>query len=406
MKEDIKDRNSFAVLFYARNDKVNKKGDIPIYLRITIDKVKAEYATGERVASNIWNGGKIKGNTGSAKRIKETMEELKARVMDIRRNYNNEELLTARYIVDTLNGKIRTKAHSKSLLEVFKLHNDMVYNLVGIDYAKATYTRYETTMKHVKEYIKYKYKTRDLSLTTLDYDFIHGFEIYMKTIRSCNHNSTMKYIKNLKVIIHHALKNEWIEKDPFIKFECKIEKVEKGYLTEEEISLIVNKKIIIERLSIVKDAFIFAIYTGLAYVDVSKLTKENLRTGVNGQLWIYIHRTKTNVKSTIPLHPIASTIIEKYKDHPFTELKDVLLPIPSNQKTNAYLKEISSLCGIDKNLTFHLARHTFATTITLQQGVSLESVANMLGHSSIRTTQDYSKVTEIKIANETKDIFK
>lgn len=175
MEKNFTERNSFAILFYARNDKINKNGEVPIYLRITIDKVKAEYSTGERIAPNIWNEGRIKGNSGSAKRVKETIEILRARVMEIRRTYDSaNESLTARYIVDMLNGKITTKAQSKSVMEVFKLHNGMVYNLIGIDYALATYTRYETTLKHIKEYMQKKYQVFDLLLTELDYDFIRG----------------------------------------------------------------------------------------------------------------------------------------------------------------------------------------------------------------------------------------
>lgn len=404
MKNESLERNTFAILFYIRKDKVNKNGEVPVYMRITIDKTKAEYATGERIPPSIWNEGRVKGNSGPAKRIKELMNVLRSRVMDIRATYpTNEEPITPRYIVDTLNGKLVVK--SKSLLEVFKLHNGMVYNLIGIDYAKATYSRYQTTMNHIAEYIKTKYKKSDVSLTDLNYDFIRGLEIYFKKDRECNHNTTMKYIKNLKVITHYALKNEWMAVDPFINFECKIEKVERPFLSEEELQLLINKEFPIDRLDLVRDMFLFACYTGLAYVDVSKLTKDNLRQGIDGNLWIYIHRTKTNVKSTIPLSSIPLGILKKYKHHPLVKDQESLLPILSNQKMNAYLKEVADLCGITKHLTFHVARHTFATTVTLEKGVSLESVANMLGHSSTRTTEDYSKVTEIKIAKETKDIF-
>lgn len=400
----ILERNSFALSFLIRKDKINKEGNVPLYMRITIDKAKAEYATGERLSLSIWNEGKIKGNSGTAKRIKDTMDTLRGRVMDIKNNYRDSETpLTARLIVDILNGKLVVK--SKSLLEVFKLHNGMVYNLIGIDYAKATYSRYQTTMNHVAEYIKTKYKKNDISLPDLNYDFIRGLEIYFKKDRACNHNTTMKYIKNLKVITHYALKNEWMAVDPFINFECKIEKVERPFLSEEELQLLINKEFAIDRLDLVRDMFLFACYTGLAYVDVAKLSVDNLRQGVDGNLWIYLHRTKTNVKSTIPLSPIPLSILKKYKEYPQVEDKGVLLPILSNQKMNAYLKEVADLCGITKHLTFHVARHTFATTVTLEKGVSLESVANMLGHSSTRTTEDYSKVTEVKIANETKDIF-
>lgn len=357
MKARTLERNTFAILFYVRNDKINKNGEVPVYMRITIDKVKAEYATGERIAPSIWNEGRIKGNSGAAKRIKETMDILRSRAMEIRSTYNLNEPLTARYIVDTLNGKITSKTKSKSVMEVFNLHNGMVYNLIGIDYAQATYTRYITTLKHIKEYMEKNYKVSDMLLTDLDYEFIRGFEIYMKTIRKCSHNTTMKYIKMFKVITNYAVKNDWLDKDPFKLFECKIERIEREHLTEEEIQVIRKKEFSSERLDNVRNIFVFSIFTGLAYVDVAKLTKSNIITGVDGKQWLSIPRTKTGIITTVPLLPPAMKILEKYKDHPIAEIKGTLLPVPTNQKLNEYLKEIATLCKIDKNLTFHTARH-------------------------------------------------
>lgn len=372
MNENIVRRNTFAILFLIRKDKVNKLDEVPLYMRITINGTKAEYATGERVPLKIWDNGKIKGNSGSAKRVKETMDVLRARVMELKRNYDaSTEPLTVRYIIDTLNGKITTKTQSKSVMEVFKLHNGMVYNLIGVDYAQATYTRYETTMKHIKEYMKKKYKVSDLLLTDLDYDFIRGYEIYMKTTRKCSHNTTMKYIKMFKVITNYAVKNDWLDKDPFKLFECKIEKIEREHLTEEEIKAIRDKEFSSERLDNVRNIFVFSIFTGLAYVDVASLTKANLVTGVDGKPWLSMARTKTKVMSSIPLLPPAIKILEKYKEHPICEIKGTLLPVPTNQKTNEYLKEIASLCDIEKNLTFHLARHTPELLLTSYQYFAL-----------------------------------
>lgn len=406
MKEEIIGRNTFAILFLIRKDKVNKLDEVPLYMRITINGAKAEYATGERIPLKIWDNGKIKGNSGVAKRVKETVEVLKARVMEFRRNHDaTTEPLTARYIVDTLNGKTTIKAKSKSVMEVFKLHNGMVYNLIGIDYAQATYTRYETTMKHIKEYMQTKYKVSDLLLTDLDYDFIRGFEIYMKTTRKCSHNTTMKYIKMFKVITNYAVKNDWLDKDPFKLFECKIEKIEREFLTDEEIQTIRDKKFSSERLDNVRNVFVFSIFTGLAYVDVAKLTKANIVTGVDGKPWLSIARTKTKVMSSIPLLPPATKILEQYKEHPLCEIKGTLLPVPTNQKTNEYLKEVASLCGIEKNLTFHIARHSFGTTIMIGNKVSSEALKPQMGHTDIKTTQIYSHQDEYKIAKEVEHLY-
>ena len=375
-------------------------------MRITINGAKAEYATGERIPLKIWDNDKIKGNSGASKRVKETMEVLRSRVMEFRRSYDaTNEPLTAKYIVDMLNGKITAKAKSKSVMEVFKLHNGMVYNLIGIDYALATYTRYETTLKHIKEYMKKKFKVSDLLLTDLDYDFIRGFEIYMKTTRNCGHNTTMKYIKMFKVITNYAVKNDWLDKDPFKLFECKIEKIERDHLTEEEIQRIRDKEFASERLDNVRNIFVFSIFTGLAYVDVANLTKSNIVTGVDGKLWLSMARTKTKVMSSIPLLPPAISILETYKDHPICEIKGTLLPVPTNQKLNEYLKELATLCDIDKNLTFHVARHSFATTIMIGNKVSSEALKPQMRHTDIKTTQIYSHQDEYKIAKEVDHLY-
>lgn len=406
MKEEITERNTFAILFLIRKDKVNKLDEVPLYMRITINGAKAEYSTGERIPLKIWDNGKIKGNSGAAKRVKETMDILRGRVMEIRNSYNFEtEPVTARYIVDTLNGKITTKAKTKSVMEVFKLHNGMVYNLIGIDYAQATYTRYETTKKHITEYMEKNYKVSDMLLTQLDYEFIKNFELYMKIQRKCSHNTTMKYIKMFKVITNYAVKHDWLDKDPFKLFECRIETIEKEYLTEDEIQKIRDKVFESERLDNVRNIFVFSIFTGLAYVDVAKVTKSDIVTGVNGKPWILTPRTKTNKTTIVPLFPPVLRIIESYKDHPICDIKGTLLPVPTNQKTNEYLKEIATLCGIEKNLTFHMARHTFATTIMIHNQVTTEALKPQMGHSSITTTELYSQKDLYKIANEVEHLY-
>lgn len=209
----------------------------------------------------------------------------------------------------------------------------------------------------------------------------------------------MKYLKNLKAIVNLALKNDWLDKDPFRQFTCKIQPVERDFLKEEEVLKIKNKKITIERLGIIRDAFILACYTGLSYIDIKQLRKQNIITGVDGEQWICANREKTNIISKIPLLPEADKIIKKYSSYSHIKETGYIIPIPSNQKVNAYLKEIADLADIKKNLTFHLARHTFAT-LALSYGMSIESVSKMLGHNQIRTTQIYAKVTEEKIARE------
>ena len=207
-------------------------------------------------------------------------------------------------------------------------------------------------------------------------------------------------MKNFKKIIRVALANEWIIKDPFSKIKLTFKKVEKFFLTEEELKTIIDKKFHIERLQHVKDIFIFGCFTGLAYVDIKKLTPENLVVGPDGKKWINTMRTKTGSKSNIPLLPITEGIIEKYHDDPYCVIHNVLLPVLSNQKLNSYLKEIADICGINKTLTTHIARHTFATTVTLNNDIPIETVSKMLGHSSIKMTQTYARLLDKKVGQD------
>ncbi|HEY9219974.1 MAG TPA: site-specific integrase [Lutibacter sp.] len=283
------------------------------------------------------------------------------------------------------------------LLEIFKEHNKQVEKLIGKDFAAGTAERYNTDKMHVEDYIKKDYGLNDIPIKDVDHKFITGFEYYLKTVRNCSHNTSVKYITNFKKIVRIAYANDWISKDPFFNWKGRLKIVDREFLTEEEIQTMMNKELHILRLDQVKDIFIFCCFTGLAYADVKKLSENNLVIGIDGEKWINIKRTKTDTKSNIPVLPTAEAIIEKYAKHPEVTNGNRLLPVLSNQKMNAYLKEISDLCGFTKNLTFHLARHTFATTITLTNGVPIESVSKMLGHKSLKTTQQlpnhYRKVS-------------
>jgi site-specific recombinase XerD len=281
-----------------------------------------------------------------------------------------------------------------------KKEHKRVEKLVGQEFAPGTLERYKTVKKHLEEFLKADYKMNDIPLKRINHQFILDFEYYLKTTRSCGHNSTLKYIKNFKKIIRIAMANGWIAIDPFLNYKARLDVVNREYLTQEEIQTMLNKNLHTPRLSQVRDIFIFCCFTGLAYSDVKKLTSNHLVMGIDGERWIKVNRTKTDTRSNIPLLPTALDIIDKYKDHPEVIIKGVLLPVLSNQKSNAYLKEIAELCGINKNLTTHLARHTFATTVTLTNGVPIESVSKMLGHSSIRSTQHYAKIIDRKVSDD------
>ena len=258
--------------------------------------------------------------------------------------------------------------------------------------AWGTQKNYFTTQRYVYEFLRKKMKTSDIYLDELNYKFIKDFEKYIKRRtpdghqKPCTQNGAMKHVERLRKMVNLAVKEEWLMKDPFVKFKLKFEKKERGFLTQDELRRLEEKDFRIERLNQTRDIFIFSCYTGLSYAEVYDLTSEHIVTGLDGERWIRGQRKKSKEWYSVPLLPQALAIINRYKDHIIAQANGKVLPVYTNQKTNAYLKEIAFLCEIDKNLTYHLARHTFATTVTLSNGVPIESVSKMPGHTSLRTT--------------------
>jgi site-specific recombinase XerD len=269
-----------------------------------------------------------------------------------------------------------------------------------------TLKNYFTTQKYLERYLKSRLHLADIGLKEINYKFVTGFEYFLKSFKPLDHhkplgnNGVMKHMERFRKMINVALKNEWMEKDPFKAYKPKFTKYERGFLTEEELQTIEQKEFNIERLQFVKDLFIFSCYTGLTYTDTISLTPANLIRGIDGDYWLITSRQKTGTSVKIPLLPQALELIEKYRTNPKPLADGTLFPRISNQRLNGYLKEMADLCSINKNLTFHLARHTFATTVTLSNGVPIESVSKMLGHTKITTTQVYAKVIERKLSDD------
>ena len=390
--------DKFFHLFYIRRNTKNLE-QAAIYLRITYEGRRAEISANQKISTHLWNpnSGRAIGNSGEAQRVNRYLNRVEGRLYQCYQNLvDKNQPFSAKQILELYTGK---RERNKMLLEIFQEHNDQVERLIGQDFAAGTAERYRTARMHVENYIKKEYKTKDIPVESVNHKFITGFEYYLKTERKCAHNSAIKYITNFKKIIRIAYANEWIKRDPFVNWKGTLKIVEREFLTQEEIQLMLEKEIKNERLDLVKDIFIFCCYTGLAYADVKKLSENDVVIGIDGNQWIKTNRTKTKIKSSIPVLPTASAILEKYSSHPDVNSKR-LLPVLTNQKMNAYLKEIADLCGIKKNLTFHLARHTFATTVTLSNGVPIESVSKMLGHKNLQTTQHYAKILDRKVSDD------
>ena len=254
----------------------------------------------------------------------------------------------------------------------------------------------------MKEFVKKKYKKEDVNILDVDYSFIADFDTFLKKQYGNNLNTVWGAHKHLKKILNIAVSLDYILKNPYLKFKVKKQETKREYLTLNELKTIRTKEIDIKRLSIVRDISLFACYTGLSYVDMAKLNADHIQKGVDGGDWIIIDRTKTSTRCRVPLLDVPKEILKRYKNYPVCENKGLLLP--TNQRMNSYLKELADICHIKKNLTMHVARHSFATSVTLTNGVPIETVSKMLGHTSIKTTQVYAKIVDEKISKDMKKL--
>ncbi|HEX8377951.1 MAG TPA: site-specific integrase [Pedobacter sp.] len=397
-------RTTLSLLFSLRKPKNYQSGEMPIYLRITVDGQRTELAVSRKCNPERWDAliGRTTGSKAESKALNAYLDDVQFKIYELQRRMSDaDELITAETVKNRFVGKAEKE---RTLQSIFEDHNAKMKSLVGQEFEKSTLQRYETCLMHCKDFMQWQYNISDIPVTKINFAFLNDFEYYLRSVRKCGNNSAIKYIKNLGKIVRICMGNGWLTVDPYLNYKPKQKAVNREVLTKEELDRLCKKKFSADRLNTVRDMFVFCCYTGLAYVDVHKLKRSELVKGVDGDLWIYTKRQKTDTISRIPGLPTALSIIHTYEDHPQCVVKDTLLPVMSNQKMNAYLKEIADLCKINKPLTFHIARHTFATTVTLNNGVPIESVAKMMGHTSIKTTQIYAKVMDHKISSDMKQL--
>lgn len=394
-------RQTISVKFFARRDRAKEDGLVPIFMRIGIGLKRINIITKIYVKPADWSiqNCKLKTNNEESRRINKMLEAFKLKAFDFQR-----ELMTEGKEVTLENIKAKWYGTSvekpRMLMEVFKHHNDQMKALINQEFSPLTFERYETSFRHTQEYMRWKYQIEDIDIKQLNYEFISNYEFWLKSERKCDHNTTVKYLSNFKKIVHICIKNGWLDRDPFVGFKMTKREVERPFLVDEELTRIIEEDFKMPRLRQVRDIFIFCCYTGLAYADVKKLTREEITTGIDGEKWIWTSRQKTDTTTRVPLLPRALAILDRYKEDPQCLNKGRLLPVLSNQKMNNYLKEISDACEITKKMTFHTARHTFATTVTLSNGVPIETVSKMLGHRNLKTTQHYAKILDLKVSED------
>ena len=393
---------TFGVLFYLKTQKTSMQGKAPICARVTVNGKRTEISVKRSVNANEWDErkGMAKGSRKETVELNMYLNQFKAKIIN-----TYQQMVLSDDAIDgpAIRDKVLGTDHLlPTLVSLIEYHNEQQ----EIKLAPGTMKNYYTTQRYIEKFLREKYYRNDIILSQLTYKFILDFERYLFNYvpkdhqKPLNNNGIMKHIERLRKMINMAVKLDWLSKDPFASFKKHFDKVERESLNNKELISLANKEFTIERLRHVRDMFLYSCYTGLSYIELAELTPNNIITGIDGGLWISTSRAKTDTGVRVPLLPQAIELMEKYRDDPRALNNGTVFPVISNQRMNGYLKEVADICGITKTLTFHIARHTFATTVTLSNGVPIESVSKMLGHTSIRTTQIYAKVVESKLSED------
>ena len=391
--------SSFGLVFFLKIPR-NESKIRTIYLRITVDGIPKETSTKRKWDISRWDQ-KLEraiGTKEDAKSINFFLESLTLKINEYKtENMYSGKLITSQKVMDYILGKNAARA---KVLEEFQKHNDEMTALLGKGYAKGTLDRFTITINHLRAFIRLKFNTEDLEFSDLNLEFIKDFQFYLRSVRNCSNNTTLKYIANFKKIVLRAIDNEVILKDPFKNFKSKKSKIIKKPLSTQELYELERHYFSTDRLNVVRDVFVFQCHTGLAYIDVYQLKKTDIKVGVDKLSWIMSERQKTGSSTNVPLLPQALEIIKKYKEHPLCLQRGTVLPVASNQKMNEYVKEIAILCAFPFTLNTHMARRTFGSTVTLQNNVPINVVKEMLGHSSVKQTEAYAITEQVTVGRE------
>ena len=402
-------KSTFSLSFFLKRTAVRKTGEMPVIGRITVNGKAVEFRPGLSVRREDWSveKGRAIGRTPDVIRLNAMLDAARNAVTQhYQRLLTEDGYVTAEKVRDAYLGrdekalkkKEEERRNNTTLLDFFdRFNREYRLKVEAGTTTQKTYSRYILTRNRLLAFMREKYGVTDICLKKVDLFFIENFYLYLRKVCECTNNTSMKFIQRFGKVVSVARDMGIVKSDPFVKFDFHFDEVDRGYLTQEELDRIETKEFVSERLRQVRDIFVFSCYTGLSYIDIANLKGENVQTSFDGHEWIKIRRQKTQVVSSVRLLEIPKAILAKYKGK---QPDGKLLPVISNQKMNEYLNEIATLCNIDKHITFHLARHTFATTVTLSQGVPIETVSKMLGHNSIRTTQIYARIIEQKISED------
>lgn len=397
----MRTQNTFSTLFLVQKSKAINNEAL-LYARVTVNGKRADISLKKKISLSIWDNKKKKarGNSNEVIQINEYLKQVRTQLFQCYQDLKFKgELITARLIKAAYLGE---NDNCKTLQSLLEYHNKKTEKTL----AKGTLRNFAVTESYVNRYLDSVLNTSDIYLKDLNYKFICDFAHFLHTYwpkehpKALSNNTVMKHIQRFRKIVTLGYHIEWIDRDPFVRWKPTYEKRERPFLTVNELSNIETYYFPIARLERVRDLFIFSCYTGIAYIDIMNLTSDNILKGIDGSDWIFTNRQKTKASVKVPLLRKAKELLIKYHNHPMTEITGTLFPVITNEKVNLYLKEIAEACGLNKNLTFHMARHTFATTVTLSNGVPIETVSKLLGHSKIASIQVYARVVERKVCED------
>lgn len=390
-------RSTFKILFYLKRNAPKKNGLVPVMCRITVNGKVSQFSCKLDVEEQLWNVqlGRMTGRSLVAQETNRMLDKIR---VGINKSYqeicDRDNYVTAEKVRNVFLGM---GMNHETLLAVFRQHNEDYAKQVGKIKSQRSYWKYCIVYKHLSEFIKQRYKVSDIALKELTPAFITDFELFLRTEKNHCNNTVWSYMMPFRSIIFMAINNGWLQRDPFYAYSITKEETKRGFLSKEEIRLLIDGTFKKKGYELVRDLFLFCTFTGLTFIDMKNLTKDNLQLSFDGHLWIKTNRQKTGVESNIRLLDIPLQIIKKYEG---IAEGNLLLPVPCYANCKYDLKVIAKKCGIDKNVTWHMSRHTYATTICLSNDVPIETLSKMLGHRSIRTTQIYAKITGEKISRD------
>ncbi len=390
-----------TIVFLLKSSKARTGGNCPIYVRVTLRKKRFELSTGLFIDPEFWDTEKqrVLGRSSEVRSINNRISKVYSSILDA---CYQLEAVKKDFDINDLKSELTGISDVHTLFELFDYYINTIKDQVGVGFSAGTLKHYKTSKNRLQEFVKRKFHKHDVNISDIDFSFINAFDTFLKKQYHNNLNTVWGYHKHLKKILNIAVSMDYIVKNPYLKFKVKKQDAKREYLTLKELELLRKKKIDIHRLGIVRDIFLFACYTGLSYVDIAKLNPDHIQKGIDGDDWIIVDRTKTSTRCRLPLLSVPKEILLRYADYPVCVNKGLLLPVLTNQRMNSYLKELADICHIKKNLTMHVARHSFATSVTLSNGIPIETVSKMLGHTSIKTTQVYAKIIDAKISEDMK----